>query len=179
MDNLFDYCAEIRGMAGYDFKFSDDILLTPYFGIGYRYLNDDSSGKITSTGAAGYERESNYIYSPLGIECTLQTDDDWSIGITTEYDIFWQGRQISHLNDANSAYNQVKNTQNDGYGARGSLKLKKKSQKLDFTIEPFIRYWNIKKSNDSNVTYSGVIIGYGYEPKNNTTEYGVKFGLYF
>lgn len=26
-------------------------------GIGYRYLNDDMSGKISSTGAKGYERE--------------------------------------------------------------------------------------------------------------------------
>jgi hypothetical protein len=55
----------------------------------------------------------------------------------------------------------------------------KTGEKVDLLIEPFVRYWNIDKSNDSNVTYSGVIVGYGYEPKNNTTEIGVNFGIKF
>jgi hypothetical protein len=179
MDNVFDSCVEVRGMGGYDFNLSEGVYLTPYFGIGYRYLNDDSSGKSTSTGAAGYERESNYVYSPLGVECAFQMENNWSIGLATEYDIFWRGKQISHLEDANFSYSRVSNTQKKGYGLRGSLSLKKKAKKIDFVIEPFIRYWNIKKSNNSDVTYAGVIIGYGYEPKNNTTEYGVKLGLNF
>ena len=32
-----------------------------YAGLGYRYLNDDSSAQI-----GGYERESNYLYVPVG-----------------------------------------------------------------------------------------------------------------
>jgi len=179
MDDVSDFCFELRGLGGYDFSLSDNFILTPYFGVGYRYLNDDSSGKTTSTGAGGYERESNYIYSPLGIEANINMERGWSIGASMEYDIFWRGKQISHLEDANPAFGEVRNTQKKGYGLRGSIKLKKTMEKVDLCIEPFVRYWNIKKSNDSDVTYAGVIIGYGYEPKNNTTEYGLKVGVNF
>ena len=54
-----------------------------------------------------------------------------------------------------------------------------KIKSVDFVIEPFIRYWNIKKSEDAKVTFAGVIIGTGYEPKNHTTEAGIKMGLIF
>jgi len=40
---------------------------SPVFGLGYRALRDDSSGMITTTGARGYNRESNYWYSPVGV----------------------------------------------------------------------------------------------------------------
>jgi len=179
IDNINDYSFEFRGLGGYDFTASEKLILTPYFGIGYRYLNDDTSGKASSTGAAGYERESNYIYSPVGVEGIARFKDGWSLGASVEYDIFWWGRQLSHLSDVNSSYGDVKNDQNKGYGIRGSIKIQKSWEKLDFIFEPFVRYWNIAKSKDSNVTYSGTIVGYGYEPKNNTTEYGIKVGVSF
>jgi len=179
MNNIDDYILEIRGLGGYDFYMFEASTLTLYIGIGYRYLNDDSSGKITSTGAGGYERESNYIYSPVGIESVTSLKNGWSVGARGEYDIFWWGKQISHLSDANPNFGDVRNTQRRGYGLRGSIKLEKNGEKLDFIIEPFIRYWNIAKSNDSDVTYAGVIIGYGYEPKNNSTEIGCKLAAKF
>jgi len=179
MDNIRDYSFEFRGLGGYDFPVLEKVVLTPYFGVGYRYLNDDSSGKITSTGAGGYERASNYIYSPVGIEGVIGIKDDWTFGAKAEYDIFWWGRQISNLSDANSRYSDLKNTQRSGYGLRGSVKLQKNGEVFDLMIEPFVRYWNIAKSNDSDVVYSGAIVDYGYEPKNNTTEYGVKVGAKF
>ncbi len=177
MDDLKDFNFELRGMGGYDFQVSERFILTPYFGLGYRYLNDDSSGKLTSTGAAGYDRESNYVYSPLGLDALFAMDERWSLGGTLEYDAFWWGRQISHLEDANRGFDAVSNTQKKGYGFRSSVRLQMKGEGLDFVIEPFIRYWYVKKSNNSSVTYNGVIIGYGYEPKNNTTEYGVKISV--
>ena len=62
---------------------------------------------------------------------------------------------------------------------RGSVKFEKESETLDILIEPFVRYWNIEKSEEENVTYSGVIVGYGYEPKNNSTDVGVKLAVKF
>ncbi len=179
MDSIFDFSLEARGLAGYDVVLSDSYTITPYSGIGYRYLNDDSSEKLTSTGAAGYERESNYYYSPIGLENKFLLQDGWSLGLIAEYDHLWRGKQISHLSDVNLGYGDVTNTQKKGYGLRGSVKVKKEGEQFNFIIEPFVRYWKIAKSNDSDVTYSGVIIGYGYEPKNNTTELGVKVALEF
>ena len=179
INNINDWNLEFRGTGGYDFKLTDSFILTPYFGAGYRYLNDDSSGKISSSNAAGYERESNYLYSPVGVEGIFSKWQGWKLGFSAEYDIFWRGWQKSHLSDANRNFGDVSNTQDSGYGIRGSLKLQKTGEVIDFIVEPFIRYWQIDRSKDSDVTYSGVIVGYGYEPKNNTTESGVKVGVKF
>lgn len=202
IDNIPDFSAEFRGLAGYDFKpsenyvlmpyFSEGVTLTPYFGIGYRYLNDDASGKVSSTNAGGYERESNYIYSPLGVEAVFKIQDGWSIGGSVEYDIFWSGKQKTHLSDVR-CYNPVwgyytfpdiENDQDKGYGIRGSAQLQKKGENLDFTIEPFIRYWNIKKSKEvtaSTISENGLwtITSISSEPKNNSIEIGVKFAVGF
>ena len=179
LDNIDDLTLEFRGLGGFGFDIFTASTLTPYLGVGYRYLNDDLKGKVTSTGAAGYERESNYFYSPIGIETLTELNNGWFWGLRAEYDYFWRGVQKSHLSDANPAYNDLENDQNKGYGVRGSVKLLMKSEEIDFVIEPFIRYWNIKKSEDAKVTFAGVIIGTGYEPKNHTTEAGIKMGLIF
>lgn len=179
MDNIDDYMWEFRGLAGYDFPVLKATIITPYIGFGYRYLNDDSSGMTSSTGAWGYERESNYYYSPIGIETITKLENGWFIGVTLEYDYFWKGIQKSHLSDVDPGLNNLENDQNDGYGLRGSIKFQKKVERLDYVIEPFVRYWDIKQSDNADVTYYGTYIGYGYEPKNNSTEFGIKFALKF
>lgn len=177
IDNIDDYLIELRAVEGYGIRLSDTAIVTPYLGFGYRYLNDDSSGMTTSTGAKGYERESNYYYFPIGVEAEADVNDVWSIGAVMEYDYFLSGEQKSHLSDADASFKDLKNDQDDGYGLRGSVKLVKKGETADILIEPYINYWNIKKSNDANVTYAGVIVGYGYEPKNNSTEAGIKVAI--
>jgi hypothetical protein len=169
-----DYMLELRGLGGCDFSVNEAAIITPYAGIGYRYLNDDSSFD-----AAGYLRESKYIYSPVGIESVTNLKSGWSIGATAEYDIFWRGQQISHLSKLAVGLSDCDNAQSEGYGARGSIKIMKKSERLDFIIEPFIRYWNIGQSDNQDITYYGRIIGYGYEPDNNSTEIGCKLALKF
>lgn len=98
------------------------------------------SGMTTSTGALVYERESNYLYSPIGVTIITPLRNGWSFGATVEYDIFWWGKQISHLSDAIPGLNDPENRQKKGYGARGSIKFQKKDEKIDFVIEPYIRY---------------------------------------
>jgi hypothetical protein len=178
MNGISDWLLELRGLAGYDFEVRDNLNLTPYLGIGYRYLNDDSSGKKTSLGALGYERESNYIYIPIGAEITTPLKN-WLVGATLEYDIFIWGKQISHLTDVPGYLDDAENTQKKGYGIKGSVKFQKKGEKLDFVIEPFIRYWNIKKSEETKVRH--IIYGTltGYEPKNSSTEFGIKLAVKF
>jgi hypothetical protein len=173
IDNIEDYMLEFRGLGGLDFPILKATILTPYIGFGYRYLNDDPSFD-----PAGYERESEYFYNPIGIEVITELEG-WFIGLTFEYDFFWMGIQQSHLNDVDSAFNDTENNQNDGYGLRGSIKLQKKTKIVDFLIEPYIKYWNIGKSEESKVTYAGGIVAHGYEPKNNSMEIGGKIAVKF
>lgn len=174
IDNINDLKLETRISGGYDFSIFNATRLTPYFGIGYRYLMDD-----LSKDAAGYLRQSHYFYSPVGFETETSLNEGWSIGFCLEYDIFWMGRQYSDLSDVSSSYNDVSNDQNGGYGVRGSVRLIKKGEKADFFFEPFIRYWNIDESDKSNITLSGTIIGTVVEPKNHSTEIGLKVGARF
>jgi len=171
MDNIDDYLWELRGLAGYDFSLSEtSTIITPYIGVGYRYLNDDMSGMTTTTGDAGYERESNYFYSPIGIEVTVNSENGWSIGGAFEYDHFWWGKQKSNMGSVPGYYN-IENDQEKGYGLRGSIKLKKKNEIIDFKIEPFIRYWNIEDSEITADPEGRLWI----EPENHSIEYGLSF----
>jgi hypothetical protein len=64
-EGLRDYNLETRFTFGYALKTaSRKASFTPFLGIGYRYLFDG----LSSAGPDGYDRESNYIYSPLGME---------------------------------------------------------------------------------------------------------------
>lgn len=178
MDNVNDYMLEFRGLGGHDFHISSGSIITPYIGIGYRYLNDDSSGRLTSTGEFGYERESNYLYSPIGIETLTKSDNGWSIGVILEYDYFWMGKQKSNLGSGAAYYGalgyyDIENDQNDGYGWRGSIKFQKERLKRIVIIEPFIRYWNIE---DSKTTTDPGGTTY-WEPKNNSTELGINVSV--
>jgi hypothetical protein len=179
LNNIDDIIFEIRALGGYDFKISSSFTMTPFIGFGYRYLKDDSAGRITSTGAKGYLRESNYYYSPIGIEAVNVFDKGWSAGVILEYDYFWKGMQKSYLSNSDAGLNDVENNQNGGYGVRGSIIIKKQTDRVFYAIEPFIRYWNIDNSDIQNVTYYGIVIDRGLEPKNESTEIGVKFMIGF
>lgn len=174
-----DYIVEVRLAGGYTFQLWGSTSITPYFGVGYRYLNDDSSGHRTSTGYYGYERESNYVYVPLGFQTKSVLKGKWTWGFTTEYDFLIRGKQITHLDDVASYYNSLRSNQHSGYGIRGSVEFIYHTGPLGLVIEPFVRYWNIKKSDTSTVTCYGMTCGYGYEPRNHTVVYGMRLGAAF
>lgn len=171
VDNIDDYIVETRGLAGYDFSVFKATTLTPYIGFGYRYLFDDSG----AASPAGYGRESNYLYSPIGIETMTDLRNGWFLGLTIEYDIFWSGVQTSYFSDVDYGLNDVENDQSGGYGFRGSVKF----QNSRFVIEPYIRYWDIDDSDPSILTYFGRPVAVIYEPENNSTEIGVKLAVKF
>ncbi|MBI4597114.1 MAG: porin family protein [Candidatus Omnitrophica bacterium] len=172
IDDIDDFVIETRGTAGWDWTLNDRVLLTPFGGFGYRYLNDDTSGRTSTTGAAGYERESNYYYSPFGLAMRWTGQRGWSVSVSGEYDLFWSGKQISHLSDAVSTLNDLENTQEGGYGTRTSLAVEKTGQRIDWVFEAFWRYWDIEESNAAPLTLSGTVIGVGFEPANDTYELG-------
>lgn len=179
VDDIDDYMFEGRGLLGYDFLIAQVHSITPYVGVGYRYLNDDSSGKISTTGALGYERESNYLYSPIGLEVNVQLRNELYIRNLMEFDYFWTGRQKSHLSDVDPGFNDVKNRQRRGYGLRGYIGFLIVTKKIDFEAGPFLIYWNIKKSDEEILTYLGIFDDIVFEPKNRTTEIGFKITARF
>ena len=136
MDNVDDYIVELRGLLGVEF-ISTTSVYTPYIGLGYRYLYDDLRG-ITSSGARGYRRKSNYYYTPIGLETLTTMSDGWSIVTALEYDHFWSGVQHSFLSDMGTGWGDISNNQGYGYGFRGSIKIQKEDIEINYAIEPYL-----------------------------------------
>jgi hypothetical protein len=126
-----------------------------YAGLGYRGLNDCSIQD-----PAGYDRQSNYFYVPLGLKTYHELTGHWQIGLGGEFDLLLLGVQISGV-EANSA---VVNVQWPGFGARASVELRHRAKSADLAIAPFVQYWWVEESNTSD--------GW-YEPRNNTIQYGL------
>ena len=182
--DIRDYNLEARFAFGYEVKTaSPKVSFTPFTGLGYRYLADLSGGTKTSTDYSGYDRESNYLYSPIGIETILRLKGSWFFGLAGEYDLFWHGWQYSQLGDIDPGLNTLKNDQKDGWGARGSVRISKRVGRMDLCIEPYFRYWDIGDSDIDILTYFDpndlIAIGPMHEPPNTTREWGSRLGIRF
>jgi outer membrane protein with beta-barrel domain len=165
-----DWTAEIRGVVGRDYVMGERYALSPYIGLGYRYLYNDGRG-YTSTGHIGYRRYSQYWYVPIGLTMRMRAGSQWVFAPTVEYDAFIGGKQKSELSDTGLALNDATNRQDRGRGYRVYLMVESRN----WSFGPWLHYWNIK---DSDV----VSIGGGFaglEPANETTEYGLELRYRF
>jgi len=167
IEDVDDLAFETRLLLGIDWL-GGEMLNTLYGGIGYRYLRDDPSVR-----PGGYLRESNYIYVPLGYQLDVALEAGWSWAASFEYDLFLQGNQRSHLSDVGLI--DVDNKQDSGFGYRASLRLQHSDSDGIFIIEPFFRFWDI---DDSEMSYAGSGV-YGWEPANETREYGIQLIFMF
>ena len=161
LDKRPDWYYEIRGLVGKDFAFGD-YSLSPYAGLGHRYLFNDLRG-LSSTGALGYRRKSNYTTLPVGVIHRTNLANQAQLLTTVEYSYLIRGRQDATLSDANPATPDFSGTQRRGYGLRlGAM--------LGFgtwSVGPSLILWRINESDKiSTPAFS--------EPRNNTYELGVK-----
>jgi len=170
LDNIDDSIWEIRGLAGYDIETTEASAVTPYIGLGYRHLDDNMGGKITTTGAHGYDREISYTYLPIGADVTVAFENGWNMKLRLEYDKFLDGNVESHLGSV-PGYYDIGNDQDEGYGVRGSIMFKKVGETIDFIVEPFFRYWKIEDSNYTSDPVGRIWL----EPKNSSKEFGINF----
>lgn len=169
-----DTIFELRGVIGKRSISLNNIPITPYIGLGYHYLIDDSEGMQTTTGHYGYLREQTYLYTPVGIEFSdIQIfGSAWQFGVNFEYDFLWYGENTTDLTSVDGPVLNFE--QEDGYGLRTSARF----YTQNFVIEPFIKYWNIDDSEIVEFESGGEIFGF-YEPENTTLEYGVKLAYKF
>ncbi len=165
--NIPDYLGEIRLLGGKDFV-ENRFALSPYTGIGYRTLFNDSRG-FTSNFSSGYRRDSQYLYLPAGLTSRFRATGTSRISANLEYDYLLEGWQESKLGDSLSGLPTLKNDQHRGYGLRGSVAY----EWSHWGVGPFFDYWNINQSNI--ICGVGSVYGVcGAEPHNQTIEYGLQ-----
>jgi len=170
-----DLILEARALVGLDWV-GASVSLSPYLGLGYRYLFDDLRGN-SSTGAAGYRRYSNYLYAPVGFTTRFRLGDGWVLAPALEADVFLLGKQISKLSDTGIAgLIDATNTQHSGRGHRVALMMEKDR----WVFGAWTHYWHIQASDTQCVTApaSGVCQK-GVEPENYTRESGVELRYRF
>ena len=173
-DDIDDICSDTRVLVGYSFTNESQIIVTPFIGVAYRFLQDDSENELTSTNSIGYLRESNYFYSPIGIRIDIPLADSWHLKPAFEYDLFWSGEQNSYLGYL-AGYEDISNDQNDGYGYQVSLALSKQDRKIGYHLRVFYRYWDIEQSEVTRDSYGRSWI----EPDNETSEIGANLSILF
>lgn len=166
-----DYYMEGRVTLGRDLAVAAQVL-SPYSGLGYRYLSNDLRG-YTTTGAAGYRRISSYIYLPLGLAHRVRVGSQARFVTTFEYDYLIEGTQRSYMTDL--GYNRdLLNQQRSGHGLRLGLAY----EEAHWSIGVFVHQWDIARSDvgtytDATLVYSGV------EPHNITREAGIQLKYHF
>ena len=162
-DSIF----ETRLAAGTDIRAGANVSLSPYAGLGYRYLYNDFRGNTQSGGQifAGYRRYSSYLYAPVGLTARFRAGDRWVLAPAVEYDVFIRGTQISKLSDG-TANPDVTNTQRAGRGYRFAFM--GESGRLAFG--PWIHYWRIGDSELTRVSPTQAF----FEPANWTREVGLE-----
>jgi hypothetical protein len=163
-----DLVFDARLIGGKDFEWGSYVL-SPYAGLGYRWLYNDLRG-LTSTGATGYRRSSTYIYLPLGVTHRFQWDGQARVSTSLEYNYLLEGKQQSFLSDSNPQFNDPVNTQKDGYGIR----LASSYETVSWSVGMFYQFWSLKDSDRSIRTVSGVPDVFVIEPQNTTTEVGIQ-----
>jgi len=165
LNSVPDWILETRAVLGKDFLPRNGVSLSPFAGFGYRYLYNDLRG-TTSTGAAGYQRFSEYLYAPVGLTSRFNVSGQWVLAPTIEYDYFIRGRQKTQFTDTGQGYSDANNKQDKGYGYRLSVMAENGS----WAFGPWLHYWNIE---DSDIVPIGLGVR-GFEPKNETTEFGLE-----
>jgi len=164
-NNVPDLIIETRAVVGSGFRAGGSVSLSPYSGLGYRYLYSNLQG-YSSTGAVGYRRYSNYLYAPIGLTARVHFGGGWVLAPTVEVDVFILGRQVSKLSDTGLGYGDVTNRQDKGRGHRASLMV----EKNHWAVGAWAHYWHISHSDTQPIGLGQV----GREPENYTREGGLE-----
>ena len=162
-----DRLLDLRTSIGYNWS-----PVTPFAGLGLRYLNDN----LGANSPAGYNRQTFYLYSPLGLEISRTFGNAWTLGARAEFDIFWAG--LNRNTDFPLADNSTLDlSQHSGYGAKASVFLKHPmTRAMGLMVEPFFQYWDIGESEREYIlTPDGLYVF--FEPANTTSLFGLRAGL--
>ncbi|RDU53331.1 hypothetical protein CQA49_06695 [Helicobacter sp. MIT 00-7814] len=127
-------------------------------GIGYRFLVN----KVDNPNA--YKREQSYIYAFLGGSGEYFVTRDMMFYLNLNVRKLIRGYNTSYMTGIGFD-KDLDFLQKDGYGAVLEIGAKYRLIYVDFGIEGYVDYWNLKDSDNVLATINGASVGYYTEPK--------------
>lgn len=152
-------------MEGYvAYRFNE--LFTPFAGLGFRIVYDDSGGQHSANSGDFYDRRNMLLYVPVGVRVNPIKD----LSLKTQGNYLLRGWQKSYNSDTFDQYPNAHNTQDEGWGVDVTVNYQMTDK---WSAYSFYRYWNIDRSDNDcgNVVFNGFVCW--WEPENTTQEIGV------
>lgn len=161
----------LRFKAGYDLALSRDTTITPYLGLGLQHTQISYGHAVLTTGDPAPDQQNWYYYTPIGVQTKTRLNQQWSTGISVEYDLVWAARgrwQLSNISSSDA--NAVLDLDN-GYGLQGTVRLEHTGDSFNFVLEPYLAHWHVAY-NPLSYTLSGIP-----QPQETFSDNSTEIGL--
>ena len=181
IDDVSQSIGQLELHLGYDIALGSGATLTPFAGLGSRFLSDNSGGRESTDGLLGYDREISYGYIPMGATVTIPVRHRTLLSLTAQYNWFIDGDAKSKFSDVSSELPDVKLELDEGEGFEANAAIAFPVGSQQITVGPFLRSWRIGRS-DSFLLLNPDDLAEGieiFEPRNRTTELGLRIGFAF
>jgi hypothetical protein len=181
IDNIAQSIGQLELHVGRDFILSNGASVTAFAGLGSRALIDESGGEESNSGLAGYDREISYAYVPIGAAARVPVGRRATLAFSAQYNWIVGGEAESKFSDVDPALPDIELNLDGGHGFEAMAKVELPLGQHAISFGPFLRHWNIDRSEPFVLVDpdgSGEAIEF-FEPKNRTTEIGVRLAFGF
>jgi hypothetical protein len=181
LDNVPQSIGQLELHVGKDFQLKGGTTITPFIGLGSRYLLDESGGEKTEDGLFGYDREVSYGYVPLGVATKFRLGSASSLTLSAQYNWVVHGDVKAKFSDVDPELPDVELELDKGHGFELSAMASIPAGRNAINVGPFFRRWKIGQSKSfilKDPEGSGESIEF-FEPKNHTCELGLRVTFSF
>jgi hypothetical protein len=181
LENVDQAVGQLELHVGIDVPLGGGATISPFTGLAARALIDESGGETASTGEIGYDREIGYAYVPLGIGARVPVGGRSAIVLSAQYNLVVNGTAESRFSGIDPELPDVELDLDGGHGLEASAAYQFGVGRHAVSFGPFVRHWKIGRSDSfviANPDDPGEAIEL-FEPRNRTTELGVRLSFAF
>jgi hypothetical protein len=182
LENVSQSVGQLELQIGLDFPLGGGATISPFTGIASRALVDESGGKVSKQGLAGYDRDIRYGYIPFGAALRVPLGGRGSaVTFSAQYDLVVHGTAESKFSGIDPALPDVKLDLDGGHGLEASIAYRMPLGRHAVSFGPFVRHWRLDRSksftlaNPDDPTETLEL----FEPRNRTTEAGLRLTFAF
>ena len=178
IENVGQGVGQLELQVGIDLTVGDGATVSPFTGIGSRALIDESGGKFSSGGLAGYDREIGYAYVPIGVGARVPVGRGAML-LNAQFNLVLNGTARSNFSDVDPEIPNLELDLDDGHGIEAGIAYELAIGKHALSFGPFVRHWKLERSDTFSLTNPenpGESLEF-FEPSSTTTELGLRLSF--